>query len=65
MLTLHNFVLAMLTYPEAQIIAHKELDQVLGQARLPTFEDRAALPYTTAILQEVLRCRIVSRALIG
>ena len=35
--------------------AQKELDAVVGQDRLPEFSDRTSLPYTNAILKEVLR----------
>ncbi|KIM43420.1 hypothetical protein M413DRAFT_18002 [Hebeloma cylindrosporum] len=53
--TLTSFVLVMLLYPEVQMKAQKELDAVVGQDRLPEFSDRASLPYTNAILKEVLR----------
>ena len=45
----------MLTHPEVQRMAHKELDLVVERSRLPVFEDRDALPCVTAILKEVLR----------
>ncbi|KAF7296433.1 Cytochrome P450 [Mycena chlorophos] len=54
------FVLAMLAYPEAQKKAQAELDEVLGHGNLPTFSDQAALPYTTALVKEVLRWRAVT-----
>lgn len=50
-----TFVLAMLKNPEAQRRAQQEIDQVVGQDRLPTFEDEHKLPYTQAICVEVLR----------
>ena len=50
-----TFILAMLHAPEAQNRARQELDQVTGGARLPTFEDRDALPYVRAVAKEVLR----------
>lgn len=51
------FILAMLLRPEVQARAQRELDTVLGPswARLPTFADRARLPYIQAIVLEVLR----------
>ncbi|KAK7045302.1 cytochrome P450 [Favolaschia claudopus] len=49
------FLLAMVLYPECQIIAHKEIDSVVGASRLPTFSDRGDLPYIECILQETLR----------
>jgi cytochrome P450 len=45
----------MLHAPEAQNRARQELDQVTGSMRLPTFEDRDALPYVKAVVKEVLR----------
>ena len=53
--TLTSFVLVMLLYPEVQMKAQKELDAVVGQDRLPEFSDRSLLPYTNAILKEVIR----------
>jgi len=53
--TLTSFVLVMLLYPEVQMKAQKELDAVVGQDRLPEFSDRTSLPYTNAILKEVIR----------
>ncbi|PCH43276.1 cytochrome P450 [Wolfiporia cocos MD-104 SS10] len=57
---LGSFFLAMLLYPEAQAKAHEELDRMLGNHRLPDFSDAPSLPYTTAIVQEVLRWRPVT-----
>jgi cytochrome P450 len=37
--------------------AQMELDRVVGRAKLPGFEDRAALPYIDAVVEEVLRWR--------
>ncbi|KAF9043066.1 cytochrome P450 [Panaeolus papilionaceus] len=53
--TLVSVVLALLLNPEVQIKAQEELDRVVGHDRLPDFNDRPNLPYTTAILKEVLR----------
>lgn len=53
------FVLAMTLDPTIQCRAQAELDAVLGPpaqcTRLPTFGDRAALPYVNAIVLEALR----------
>ena len=49
------FVLAMVLYPDVQKRAQAEIDSVIGKDRLPTFEDRASLPYIDAIKQEVFR----------
>lgn len=45
----------MTRHPEILKQAQKELDTVLGDARLPTFNDRPNLPYTEAVVKEVLR----------
>jgi cytochrome P450 len=48
-------MLAMLAYPETQARAQAELDGVVGRARLPTFAGYPLLPYTCAMVKEVLR----------
>lgn len=50
-----TFFLAMLHAPEVVAKAQAELDKVTGGIRLPTFADRPALPYITAIAKEALR----------
>ncbi|KAH9066195.1 cytochrome P450 [Lactarius vividus] len=52
---LQTFILAMTLYPEVQQKAQAEIDQVVGNSRLPDFSDQAALPYVQAVLKEVLR----------
>ena len=49
----------MVNFPEAQRKAQEELDRVL-QGRLPQFGDEANLPYTTAVVKEVLRWQPVT-----
>ena len=49
------FVLAMVLYPDVQKRAQAEIDLVIGRNWLPTFEDRASLPYIDATLRETLR----------
>lgn len=39
--------------------AQAQLDAVVGRDRLPTFNDRAQLPYIDAIVKEVMRWRPV------
>ncbi len=50
----------MLLYPEAQAKAQAELDAVIGDDRLPQFEDRERLPYVNALVLEVLRWHTVA-----
>ena len=45
----------MTLYPEVQRKAQTEIDQVVGNSRLPDFSDQDALPYVQAVLKEVLR----------
>ncbi|KAF8992253.1 cytochrome P450 [Cyathus striatus] len=54
---LHSFILAMLRFPEIQRKAQRELDAIINDVRLPTFQDEPSLPYLSAILKEVLRTR--------
>jgi hypothetical protein len=52
---LHTFFLAMALNPDVMKKAHEELDRTVGGERLPNFSDQANLPYTSAIVKEVLR----------
>ncbi|KJA23110.1 hypothetical protein HYPSUDRAFT_602382 [Hypholoma sublateritium FD-334 SS-4] len=51
------FFVAMASFPEIQKKAQEEVDRVTGGQRLPEYDDRAHLPYTEAIIREVLRWR--------
>ncbi|KAG0693089.1 cytochrome P450 [Suillus ampliporus] len=53
--TLMAFVLAMVSYPDVQRRAQAEIDSVVGNDRLPTFEDRTSLPYVNSVLRETMR----------
>lgn len=59
--TLNNFLLCMVLHPEAVTQAQKELDEVIGPHRLPTWEDEKNLPYVRALIKEVLRWRPVNK----
>jgi len=50
-----HFLLAMVLHPEAFAKAQKEIDSVVGPDRLPTFSDRASLPFVDAVLSETYR----------
>jgi hypothetical protein len=45
--TFCHFLLAMVLHPEVFAKAQKEIDSVVGTDRLPSFSDRASLPYGT------------------
>ncbi|KAF6794614.1 cytochrome p450 [Colletotrichum sojae] len=51
------FVLAMVEYPRVMHKAQAMLDEVVGHERLPTYADRAQLPFIDAVMDEVFRWR--------
>lgn len=55
--TMQSFFLAMAMHPTVQVKAQAELDALLGAkpTRLPTFADRAQLPYISLIVEEAQR----------
>ncbi|PCD19046.1 hypothetical protein FGRA07_05851 [Fusarium graminearum] len=53
--TLLSFFAAMVIYPDVQKRAQEEIDRVVGHSRLPSFADKANLPYINSIAQEALR----------
>ncbi|KAG1819138.1 cytochrome P450 [Suillus subaureus] len=57
--TIYSFFLAMTLFPDAQKKAQAEIDVVVGPDRLPSFADRDSLPYTEALVKEVLRWNVV------
>lgn len=50
----------MILYPEVAQKAQAEIDEVVGNDRLPTFQDRPHLPYINALVKEVLRWNTVT-----
>ncbi|KAG6864492.1 hypothetical protein C0991_009110 [Blastosporella zonata] len=60
-ISLHTFVLACIRYPEWIDTAQRELDNVVGSDRFPSFKDRPFLPYIEAIVRETLRWRPAAR----
>jgi hypothetical protein len=50
-----SFLLAVVLHPEVQKCGQEELNRVIGHDRLPTFDDRPALPYIEGIVKEVFR----------
>lgn len=51
-----TFVLLMLSYPHVLKRAREEIDSVVGEDQMPTFDDEEKLPYIVACVQEMLRC---------
>ena len=56
-LFLQALVILLATHPEVQKKAQVELDSVVGQGRLPVYEDGEKLPYVRAIVQETHRLK--------
>ncbi|KAG2115720.1 cytochrome P450 [Suillus discolor] len=52
---LQTFLLAMVLFPDIQVRARAEIDQVVRHDKMPCLDDRASLPYIDAILREVMR----------
>uniref|UniRef100_A0A8C6ZKM1 Cytochrome P450 2J2-like n=1 Tax=Nothoprocta perdicaria TaxID=30464 RepID=A0A8C6ZKM1_NOTPE len=48
-------LLYMAMYPHVQEKVHLEIDSVIGQSRQPAMDDKENMPYTSAVLSEVLR----------
>ncbi|QKX53806.1 uncharacterized protein TRUGW13939_00886 [Talaromyces rugulosus] len=57
---LNSCVKYFAAYPEAQAKAYDELRRVVGESRVPAFEDEQDLPYIRACVKEVLRIRPVT-----
>ncbi|KAF8999394.1 cytochrome P450 [Cyathus striatus] len=51
----YTFILMMARLPEIQRKVRQEIDSVVGDQHLPSFEDEINLPYLSAVLMEVLR----------
>jgi cytochrome P450 len=57
--TIYSVFLAMTLFPDVQKKAQAEIDDVVGSDRFPSFTDRDSLPYTEALVKEVLRWNVV------
>jgi cytochrome P450 len=55
-----SFILAMVHYPDWQKRMQDEIDNVVGDSRLPTFTDIPNLPTVRAVVKETLRWRPVT-----
>uniref|UniRef100_A0A8C5MF92 Cytochrome P450 1B1 n=1 Tax=Leptobrachium leishanense TaxID=445787 RepID=A0A8C5MF92_9ANUR len=48
-------ILLLIKYPNIQVKLQEEIDQIIGEERLPTAEDKVTLPYVQAFIYETLR----------
>ncbi|KAG6810762.1 hypothetical protein H0H92_010444 [Tricholoma furcatifolium] len=55
--SLYTFILACICHPDWLSDAQKNIDEVVGEERMPSFKDRASLPYVDAIVRETFRWR--------
>ncbi|KAH6718400.1 cytochrome P450 [Leptodontidium sp. MPI-SDFR-AT-0119] len=55
-----SFCLAMCHYPDWQSKMQREVDEVVGSSRMPTFDDIPSLPTVRAVAKEALRWRPVT-----
>uniref|UniRef100_A0AAY4DQP6 Cytochrome P450 n=1 Tax=Denticeps clupeoides TaxID=299321 RepID=A0AAY4DQP6_9TELE len=53
--TLRYTLMMLIKYPHIQDKMQKEIDDVIGQTRSPTMEDRKSLPFTNAVIHEAQR----------
>ena len=45
----------MVLFPEVQDKAQAQINSVVGEDRLPSFDDRDSLPYIEAVINETMR----------
>lgn len=50
---LQSLILLLTAFPNVQRKAHKEIDQVVGDQRVPNLDDVPHLPYIQAVIKEV------------
>ncbi|TFK52653.1 cytochrome P450 [Heliocybe sulcata] len=55
--TMQSFILFMLAHPHVLKKVRDEIDSVVGEDRMPNFDDEKSLPYFVACIKETLRRR--------
>ncbi|TCD71564.1 hypothetical protein EIP91_007311, partial [Steccherinum ochraceum] len=61
---LQSFISFITAFPDVQRRAQKEIDDVVGTSRSPTFEDWDSLPYLQAVMKEIHRVRPTTPSLV-
>ncbi|XP_002736510.1 steroid 17-alpha-hydroxylase/17,20 lyase-like [Saccoglossus kowalevskii] len=57
--TLDYSMIYLVCYPDVQVKVAREIDDVVGQERLPLISDRPHMPYCDAVIHEIMRIRAV------
>ncbi|KAF9263362.1 cytochrome P450 [Marasmius fiardii PR-910] len=55
--TMQSFILFMVAHPYVLRTLREEIDRVVGDSRMPSYEDEGNLPYLVACIKETLRRR--------
>ncbi|XP_070556484.1 cytochrome P450 1A1-like [Ptychodera flava] len=58
--TINWCVAYLVSHPDVQAKVHKEIDDIIGKARLPLLSDKTKLPYCEAVILEVMRIRTLA-----
>ena len=61
-ITLNCLMCQLALHPEVVAKAQAEIDRVIGKSRTPTWDDEPNLPYTRAIIKEIMRYRPITKS---